>query len=78
MFVRSLGRTDGKFTPLFYRTSSPLGLLPKNDDHKAKSASREHGAPGSAGEMAPWAPLTLRNDYAKAVAGMTYNKAYHI
>ena len=28
-FVRSLGRTDGKFTPLFYRTSSPLGPLPK-------------------------------------------------
>ena len=50
----------------------------KKNAHEPKSASREHGAPGSAGEMAPWAPLTLRNDYAKAVAGMTYNKAYHI
>ena len=29
-FVRSLVRTDGKFTPLFYRTSSPSGPLPKN------------------------------------------------
>ena len=28
-FVRSDGRTDGKFTPLFYRTSSPSGPLPK-------------------------------------------------
>ena len=27
--VRSLGRTDGKFTPLSYRTSSPSGPLPK-------------------------------------------------
>ena len=55
-----------------------INMREKNNNHKAKSASREHGAPGSAGEMAPWAPLTLRNDYAKAVAGMTYNKAYHI
>ena len=29
-FVCSFVRTDGKFTPLFYRTSSPLGPLPKN------------------------------------------------
>ena len=33
MFVRSLARsdvrTDGKFTPLSYRTSSPSGPLPK-------------------------------------------------
>ena len=28
--TRSDGRTDGKFTPLFYRTSSPSGPLPKN------------------------------------------------
>ena len=28
-FVRSFARTDGKFTPLFYRTSSPSGPLPK-------------------------------------------------
>ena len=28
-FARSDGRTDGKFTPLFYRTSSPSGPLPK-------------------------------------------------
>ena len=28
-FGRSFVRTDGKFTPLFYRTSSPLGPLPK-------------------------------------------------
>ena len=28
-FVRSFVRTDGKFTPLFYRTSSPSGPLPK-------------------------------------------------
>ena len=27
---RLFGRTDGKFTPLFYRTSSPSGPLPKN------------------------------------------------
>ena len=34
-FVRSDGRsdvrTDGKFTPLFYRTSSPSGPLPKKE-----------------------------------------------
>ena len=29
-FVRSLVRTDGKFTPPFYRTSSPSGPLPKS------------------------------------------------
>ena len=28
-FARSLVRTDRKFTPLFYRTSSPSGPLPK-------------------------------------------------
>ena len=40
--VRSLARTDvrtdGKFTPLFYRTSSPSGPLPKRE-----SLSREMG-----------------------------------
>ena len=49
----------------------------KKNAHEPKSASREHGAPGS-GEMASWAPLTLRNDYAKAVAGITYDKANNI
>ena len=29
LFARSDGRTDGKFTPLFYKTSSPSGPLPK-------------------------------------------------
>ena len=28
--VRSFARTDGKFTPLFYRTLSPSGPLPKS------------------------------------------------
>ena len=36
-FGRSLGWTDGKFTPLFYRTSSPSGPLPK----KREKAKRE-------------------------------------
>ena len=36
---RLLGRTDGKFTPLFYRTSSPSGLLPKRE----KSRGEEKG-----------------------------------
>ena len=30
-FVRSLARTDGNYPPLFYRTTSPLGPLPKKD-----------------------------------------------
>ena len=33
-FARSLVRTDGKFTPLFYRTSSPSGPLPKKRKKK--------------------------------------------
>ena len=38
LFVRLLGRTDGKFTPLSYRTSSPSGPLPKKEDgEKEKS-----------------------------------------
>ena len=44
---------------------------------KDQPASRELRASGS-GDMAPWAPLNLRSDYAKAVAGTTYNKAYDI
>ena len=33
--VRSDGRTDGrKFPPVFYRTSSPSGPLPKKDTKK--------------------------------------------
>ena len=31
-FVRLLGWTDGKFTPLFYRTPSPSGPLPKRQN----------------------------------------------
>ena len=35
-YPRTFGRldvwTDGKFTPLFYRTSSPSGPLPKNGE----------------------------------------------
>ena len=33
---RSFVRTDGKFTPLFYRTSSPSGPLPKKEKKKKK------------------------------------------
>ena len=33
-FARSLARTDGKFTPLFYGTSSPSGPLPKRKERK--------------------------------------------
>ena len=28
------GRTDGQIPPVFYRTSSPLGPLPKNEQTK--------------------------------------------
>ena len=38
--VRSLGRSfvrmEGKFTPLFYRTSSPSGPLPKKEKKKKR------------------------------------------
>ena len=37
-FARTFVRTDGKFTPLFYRTSSPSGPLPKKG-HRSPSPS---------------------------------------
>ena len=36
-FVRSFARTDGNYPPLFYRTSSPSGPLPKNRTERSQN-----------------------------------------
>ena len=38
--VCSFGRTDGRFTPLFYRTSSPPGPLPKKKLRETKTETQ--------------------------------------
>ena len=40
-FVRSFARSDGKFTPLSYRTSSPSGPLPKRTKFCIKASKRK-------------------------------------
>ena len=45
--VRLDGRTDGKFTPLFYRTSSPSGPLPKRKrEREGRGTGRGRGREG--------------------------------
>ena len=44
--VRSFVRTDGKFTPLFYRTSSPSGPLPKKEEEGEETKRRPRASNG--------------------------------
>ena len=39
--VRTYGRTDGQIPPVFYRTSSPSGPLPKKEKKKKKKKKKK-------------------------------------